>query len=95
MQNWHNRIFYRIHSYEAKRDVLPLAMEALEKALELDRKLGAAHVMLAILRGYGGDYAGAEKEYVLAIQFDPNNADAHHYYSYLLAGSARYKDEIG
>jgi tetratricopeptide (TPR) repeat protein len=62
------------------------AYAAAKKAVELDDQSSAAHASLAFVLFYGKwDVAAAEGEFRRAIDLDPNNAIAHHWYAtYLL-----------
>ncbi len=69
----------------ASKDALRLGRAAALKALELDPDLGDAHAALAgILFNDDWDFAGAEREYRLAIELNPNNVGARHAYSHFL-----------
>jgi serine/threonine-protein kinase len=64
---------------------MPEAKSMALKAIELDDTLEEAHDALArILYFYDWDWAGAEKEFKQAIQFNPNKADVHIFYSAFL-----------
>jgi len=62
------------------------AFAAAKKAVELDDQSSSAHASLAFVLFYGEwDVANAELEFRRAIDLDPNNAVAHHWYAtYLL-----------
>ena len=62
------------------------AFVAAKKAVELDDQSSAAHASLGFVLFYGRwDVTNAELEFRRAIDLDPNNAVAHHWYaSYLL-----------
>jgi TolB-like protein/Flp pilus assembly protein TadD len=66
------------------------ARAAVTKALELDETLAEAHTSLASMKFYGErDNAAAEREYLRAIELNPNYATAHHWYSEYLAMTDR------
>lgn len=65
-------------------EALGRARPALEKALELDDHLAAAHASLGFMRSLQGDAEGAEAAYKRAIAMDPNDAKAYHWYGDLL-----------
>ena len=72
---------------------LPKAKEAALKAISLDSNLSEAHGSLAlVLQEYDFDFAGAEAEYLIAIDLNPNNAIAHEYYGALLAQMGRHAE---
>ncbi|MFZ0478674.1 MAG: winged helix-turn-helix domain-containing protein [Terriglobales bacterium] len=61
------------------------AFAAAKKAVELDQQSSEAHASLAFVTFFGmWDAADAEKEFRRAIQLDPNNAKAHHWYATFL-----------
>ncbi|HEX8068780.1 MAG TPA: winged helix-turn-helix domain-containing protein [Pyrinomonadaceae bacterium] len=66
------------------------ARAAVTKALELDDTLAEAHASLASMKFYGEhDNAAAEREYLRAVELNPNYATAHHWYSEYLAMTGR------
>jgi TolB-like protein len=60
------------------------AKEAAQKAVALDDNLDRAHTALAWIAESDWDWMRAETEYKRAIQLNPNSANAHMSYSYLL-----------
>jgi len=79
--------------YIAPREAGPKARDLANKAIALDETDGEAHVVLAIENHwYEWDWAAAEREFKRAIELDPDNGDAHGYYSWFLAAMGR-KDE--
>jgi len=76
-------------------ETLPKAKQAAEKALEIDNTLSEAHVALGLTYAhYYWDFSTAEHEFKRAIELNPNNADAHHNYSYLLTYLGRHQEAI-
>ena len=72
------------------------ARVAAVKALELDPQLARAHIALAVLaQNYDWDWQTAESEYRKAIQLDPNDATAHHWYSEFLGYQGRFGEAFG
>jgi TolB-like protein/tetratricopeptide (TPR) repeat protein len=72
---------------------LPRAKEAALKAISLDNNLSEAHGSLAlVLQEYDFDFSGAEAEYLIAIELNPNNAISHEYYGSLLAQMGRHAE---
>lgn len=55
-----------------------------EKAISLDRFLPEAHLSLAMVNLFEWNWDEAFKSFHTAIELNPNNADAHHYFSYYL-----------
>jgi serine/threonine protein kinase/tetratricopeptide (TPR) repeat protein len=67
--------------YSAK-DSLPKAKAAATKALALDPSLAEAHAALGMVKShYDFDFSGAEREFLKAIELNPNSAYAHFFYS--------------
>ncbi|HSD72840.1 MAG TPA: protein kinase [Thermoanaerobaculia bacterium] len=71
------------------REAYPRATAAARKALEIDDGLAEAHTSLAYARLVSWDWAGAEEEFHRAIQRNPDYAQAHHFYGFLLAARER------
>jgi serine/threonine protein kinase/tetratricopeptide (TPR) repeat protein len=68
----------------------PKAKEAAQKALAIDPMDADAHVALAIeAQWYEWNWAVAESEFKRAIELNPNDAEAHGYYSWFLAPMGR------
>jgi adenylate cyclase len=69
------------HNGGAPVDCYPQADAAARKALALDNNLSDAVAALASSKAsYNFDYAGAKQEYERAIQLNPNDATAHHWF---------------
>jgi serine/threonine protein kinase/Tfp pilus assembly protein PilF len=82
------------HDVEPKVGI-PLARTAAVKALELDDNLSDAHVAMALVKYEGDwDWAGAEKEFVRAIDLNPGDTLAHHMYSHLLLTTGRNQESL-
>lgn len=75
---------------EAYAKASPLVM----KALALDNTLSDAHTGLAFILEVNWDWAGAEREYLRAIDLDPGNARAHHWYGIFLAEMGRFEEAL-
>ena len=72
-------------------DYAPLAKRAAQQALKLDSRLGEAYAALALIQfTYDWDFAGADRNYRRAIDLDPNNATAHHWYGLSLMARKRF-----
>jgi TolB-like protein/Flp pilus assembly protein TadD len=64
------------------RESAPEAKAAATKALVLDPRLGEAHAVLGQLKShYDFDFPGAKREFLKAIELNPNYANAHLYYA--------------
>jgi TolB-like protein/Tfp pilus assembly protein PilF len=69
------------------------ALEAAEKALELDKNLSEAYVSMGVIRMvFDWDWKGAEAELDRAISLNPDNFDAFHEYGLLLLRTYRYDE---
>jgi eukaryotic-like serine/threonine-protein kinase len=78
------------------REAAPKAKEAVLKALSLDENLAEAHAALGqILNNYEYDFAGAEREYLRAIELNPNYATAHQWYGETLSAVGRRDEAYG
>ncbi|MEL7450277.1 MAG: tetratricopeptide repeat protein [Pseudomonadota bacterium] len=55
------------------------ARPAIEKAIDLDARFGAAYASLGLMRSLQGDVPGAESALTRAIALDPNDAKAYHW----------------
>jgi serine/threonine-protein kinase len=64
------------------RESMPEAKAAATKALVLDPRLGEAHAVLGQVKShYDFDFPGAQREFLKAIELNPNYANAHLYYA--------------
>jgi eukaryotic-like serine/threonine-protein kinase len=69
------------------------AKQAAEKALTLDERLGEAHGVLALLKFiWDYDWAGAEREFKLALEMSPGGADIYDHYGWLCGALGRYDE---
>lgn len=77
----------------------PEAMEraraAAMKALQMDDTLAEAHTSLGFVEmHYDWDWPGAEREFLRALQLNPNYATAHHWYAYYLIARGRNQESV-
>jgi tetratricopeptide (TPR) repeat protein len=71
------------------------AKAAAQAALKLDDSLGEAHTSLAMLHfWYDWDWAGAEKEFKLAIARNRSYPTAHHWYAIYLSAMGRHDEAL-
>ena len=71
------------------------ARAAAQKALELDGRLAEAYVARGHLQFFHDwDWQGAENSIIRALELDPNNLEAHFYYSLLHLGVGRFPEAI-
>ena len=85
----------REYSAMKSSEAYPRALAAARKAVELDDKSSQAHASLAYVSFWGmWDAATADREFRRAIELDPNNANAHHWYSPVLGTIGRYTEAL-
>jgi TolB-like protein/DNA-binding winged helix-turn-helix (wHTH) protein len=78
-----------------QNELMPKARSAALRALELDESLAEAHASLALIKeNYDYDWPGAEKEFRLAIQLDPQYATAHQWYAEFPSWQGRFEEAI-
>ena len=77
------------------KEAYPKAKVAAKKALEIDNSLAEAYVPLGAVKcNVDWDWKGAEREYKLAIELNPNDAYAHQWYSEYLVMMGRLEEAI-
>jgi TolB-like protein len=75
------------------REAMPKAEKSARKALELDSSYAEAHTALALVNHhYHWKWEEAEAGYELAIELNPDHADTHLWYSWLLLALGRRND---
>ena len=83
------------YGVQAPKDVIPKQREAAARAIALDPALSGAHSSLAdVLYEYEGDFPGAEREFRQALALNPNDAQAHQWYSNFLSASSRFEESL-
>jgi len=71
------------------------ALAAAKRAVELDDQSSAAHASLAFALFFGmWDVKTGEREFARAIDLDPNNASAHHWYANSLLALRRFPESL-
>lgn len=81
------------YSWMDPHEAQNLAWAAAEQALSLDPTLAEAHTALGFsLWYYKWDPAGAEAEFRKAIELEPQNVNAHHWYAQLLMTASRFPE---
>lgn len=84
-----------LHRILAKEEARRLSQAAIQQALALDRRLGAAHAALAFLEcWYDLDWPAAEKEYRLALYLEPGNVAIHRDFGSFLAIRGRWEEGL-
>jgi TolB-like protein/DNA-binding winged helix-turn-helix (wHTH) protein/Tfp pilus assembly protein PilF len=68
---------------------------AAQKALAIDDTLADAHIANAeVLHQYDWDWAGAEQEYIRALELNPSSVMGHVLYAIYLMNAARYPEAV-
>ncbi len=89
---WFSRGWY---GYVVPKEAYERARSAATRALEIDERLAEGHAILAAIKTtYEWDWQGAEREFKLAIQLNPNYATAHQRYSLFLPTQGRLDEAI-
>ena len=71
------------------------AKAAIARALAIDDELAEAHGVSALIKFvFDFDWAGAEREFLRAIELGPGVADIHDHYSWMLSALERYDDAL-
>jgi TolB-like protein/DNA-binding winged helix-turn-helix (wHTH) protein/Flp pilus assembly protein TadD len=77
------------------REVMPKARAAAEKALTIDESLSEAHASLGqVLFTYEWKREEGVRELLRAIDLNPNNQNAQHWYAMSLAGLGRFDEAL-
>jgi adenylate cyclase len=81
--------------YFPATEVMPKAKAAAKKALQLDDSLAEAHSSVAFINWeYDFDWGEGDRESRRAIGLNPNYAEAHHQYGFLLAVRGRFDESL-
>jgi DNA-binding winged helix-turn-helix (wHTH) protein/tetratricopeptide (TPR) repeat protein len=76
-------------------EAYPRALAAAQKAVELDNQSSEAHASLAFALSWGmWDVARSQREFRRAIDLNPNNAVAHHWYATYLSTVGRHAEAL-
>jgi DNA-binding winged helix-turn-helix (wHTH) protein/tetratricopeptide (TPR) repeat protein len=76
-------------------EAYPRALAAAKKAVELDPQSSEAHASLAFVSFWGmWDTTTAEREFHRALELNPNNAIAHHWYATYLECLRHYPESL-
>jgi len=76
------------------RDELPRALEAAQKAVELDDTLAEAHTSLARAQASNLQLSAAMSEFKRAIELNPNYATAHQWFGECLQSQGRVEEGL-
>ena len=86
LENW---------SFLKPQEAAPKTKEYSKKALEIDDTLAEAHTSMAVVWANSWEWERAESEYRRAIELNPNDATAHHWYGHgVLEALKRYDEAI-
>jgi len=81
--------------FMAPNEAYPKAREAVSRALSLDANLADAHTSLGLIRfQYDWDWPGAEQEFKVALDINPNYAPAHHFFADYLKAMGRFNEAL-
>src|SRR5450631_2801382 len=76
-------------------EAYPRALAAAKKAVEIDGQSSEAHASLAFASFFGmWDVATADREFRRALELNPSNARAHHWYATYLECLRRYPESL-
>lgn len=89
-------IIFGDYNYIAPSEAFPKALQAAQKALEIDNELAQAHCALACVQAvFYADFKKAEKEFKYAIKLNPAYATSYHWYAInCLVPLKRYDEAI-
>jgi TolB-like protein/DNA-binding winged helix-turn-helix (wHTH) protein/Flp pilus assembly protein TadD len=83
------------YSGQPDSEFMPKARAAAAKALEIDANSSEAHTALAlIVQNHDWDWQTSEKEFRRAIELNPNDATAHHWYAEHLTWLGRFNEAL-
>lgn len=89
-----NVILYNF-GFKPAAETIPVARQAVNRALQLDPDLSNAYTSLALIQFLTDrDWPNAEKSLQRALELDPNNADAYLRYGYFLINIGRFDDAL-
>jgi TolB-like protein/Tfp pilus assembly protein PilF len=82
--------------YLAPEEARQRTRSAVLQAIQFDGELAEAHTVLGgYLYAYAWNWEAAERQFLRAIELDPNYPTAHHWYGNLLTAMGRFDDAIG
>ncbi|CAN5404859.1 hypothetical protein BH18ACI1_BH18ACI1_15260 [soil metagenome] len=72
-------------------EVMPKAKAAALRAVETDASIAEAQATLGLISfWYDWDWQAAERQYLRALELNPNSAEAHFAYAHLLSNTGRH-----
>ncbi len=75
-------------------EVVQKAGTAALQAAALDESLAETHALLAMVKTYDWDWAGAEQEFQRALALNPNDSQARHWYGVYLCAMGRFEESL-
>jgi TolB-like protein len=73
----------------------PKAAQAASRAIDIDDTLSYSHSVMGLIRLYfDWDWKAAEPELRRAIELDPEDANAYHYYSHYFVSASRFRESL-
>jgi TolB-like protein/DNA-binding winged helix-turn-helix (wHTH) protein/Tfp pilus assembly protein PilF len=86
-------LFLEYYERQSAEDFAAMAKNAAETAVRMNPQLSDGHRSLAFnLWRYQWNFAAAEAEFRKALELDPNDATAHHWYGLFLASRGRFEE---
>ena len=84
------------YPYMESKDAMPLAKDAINKALEIDPELPEAHTVAGMIAAtYDWDWQKAESEFKRSLELEPNLAITHYRYAWtFLSPMGRHEEAI-
>jgi TolB-like protein/DNA-binding winged helix-turn-helix (wHTH) protein/Tfp pilus assembly protein PilF len=76
------------------KEMLPLATQAVRKALQLDPSLPQGHLAMGLLATSDYNWAEAEAQYKEALAINPNYSECRHQYGVLFEGQGRNAEAV-
>jgi len=73
---------------------LPAAKAAVQQALRLNEQLAGAHTALGVVHMSERNWSDAEREFCLALKWEPERALSHHWYALFLAAMGRHAEAL-
>jgi TolB-like protein/Flp pilus assembly protein TadD len=80
--------------YMTFEEAMPLAEEALQRALAIDSLMGEAHASMGVVLESHVDYPGAIASFHRGFELAPDNATGHNWYALLMARIGYFEDAL-
>lgn len=84
------------HDYAGldRDEMYPPAMRAVQRALELEPEFARAHSVLGELRRMNNDAQGSEESFLRAMDLNPNESLAYHWFGNMLFAQGRFPEAV-